>query len=56
MNTEKTQILLCDNGSPIHADMESFFEFSFWLAEELEDLVACRRIKPAQTETPSFDR
>jgi hypothetical protein len=24
----------------IHADIESFFDFSFWLAEELEDLVA----------------
>ncbi|MBC8352346.1 MAG: hypothetical protein H8E66_10180 [Planctomycetes bacterium] len=24
----------------VHIDMESFFEFSFWMAEELEDLVA----------------
>lgn len=24
----------------VHADMEAFFEFSFWMAEELEDLVA----------------
>lgn len=24
----------------VHVDMEAFFEFSFWMAEELEDLVA----------------
>lgn len=26
--------------SPLTVDMESFFEFSFWIAEELSDLVA----------------
>ncbi len=26
--------------SPLAVDMESFFEFSFWIAEELSDLVA----------------
>ncbi len=25
--------------APIHVSMESFFEFSFWLAEELQELV-----------------
>jgi hypothetical protein len=24
----------------VHIDLEAFFEFSFWLAEELEDLVS----------------
>ena len=26
--------------SPMIVDMEAFFEFSFWIAEELADLVA----------------
>ena len=25
----------------IKVDMEAFFDFSFWMAEELEDLVKC---------------
>jgi hypothetical protein len=24
----------------VHIDLEAFFEFSFWLAEELEDLIS----------------
>ena len=40
-NTERVQLLLADDGpGQIRADMEAFFEFSFWMAEELEDLVA----------------
>lgn len=39
--TEKVQLLLADDGpGKIHADLEAFFEFSFYMAEELEDLVA----------------
>jgi hypothetical protein len=37
-----TQLLLVDDpglGS-MHVELEAFFDFSFWLAEELEDLVA----------------
>ena len=36
------KLILCDPNSPgrIHVDTEAFFELSFWLAEELEDLVA----------------
>lgn len=34
-------VLTDDDGlGSISVDMEAFFEFSFWLAEELEDLVA----------------
>ena len=38
-----TRLLLIDDPGlgQIHADIEAFFDFSFWLAEELEDLVAC---------------
>ena len=28
------------DSSPLLVDMEAFFEFSFWIAEELGDLVA----------------
>lgn len=36
------QLTLTDRAenSRIIVDMEAFFDFSFWLAEELEDLVA----------------
>ena len=27
----------------IQVDMESFFEFSFWIAEELQDMIALRK-------------
>lgn len=37
-----TKLVLVDHPGLgcIHVEMESFFEFSFWMAEELEDLVA----------------
>ena len=37
-----TRITLTDDASlgRLQVDLEAFFEFSFWLAEELEDLVA----------------
>ena len=33
------------NQTPLFVDMEKFFEFSFWLAEELSDLVASYELK-----------
>lgn len=45
MANERTQpsyqLLLGARGGlgPVHVSVEAFFEFSFWLAEELEDLV-----------------
>ena len=32
----------------VNVDMEAFFEFSFWMAEELEELVATHRIQSRQ--------
>jgi len=38
-----------DSLGRIHVDTEAFFELSFWLAEELEDLVArWRHIGPGK--------
>ncbi len=40
-NLPQVQLLLADDGpGRIHADMGASFGFSFWIAEELEDLVA----------------
>lgn len=40
-NIERIQLVLNDDGpGTIHADLEAFFEFSFYMAEELEDLKA----------------
>ena len=41
-STTQGQIILRDSPAlgQITVDMESFFTFSFWLAEELEDMVA----------------
>jgi hypothetical protein len=38
----EVKLVLCDHEGMgrISVDLESFFEFSFWLAEELQDLVA----------------
>lgn len=33
----------------IHVDMEGFFDFSFWMAEELQDLVVLTRHAGRQT-------
>jgi hypothetical protein len=39
-STETQLNLAADENSPAWlVDMEAFFDFSFWLAEELEDLV-----------------
>lgn len=39
---QNTKLILSGPNSlgSIHVDTEAFFELSFWLAEELEDLVA----------------
>ena len=49
----EVKLVLCDNegvGS-ITVDMEAFFEFSFWMAEELQDFVAERQhmVRPRET-------
>jgi len=37
-----TKLVLVDHAGlgRVRVDMEAFFEFSFWMAEELEDLIA----------------
>ena len=45
----RSGLILCDNEGVgrITVGLEAFFEFSFWLAEELQDLVAQHRaIRP----------
>ncbi len=39
------QLVLTDERGlgKIHVDMDAFFDFSFWMAEELQDLVALRK-------------
>lgn len=38
---KKAQVVLTDDGpGQVRVDLEAFFEFSFYMAEELEDLVA----------------
>jgi len=51
-----TQLVLVNHASlgRIHIDMEAFFDFSFWLAEELEDLVA--NWKHTAVRKTAFDR
>ena len=41
-NRPTQQLVLVDHNGlgRIHVDVEAFFGFSFWLAEELEDLTA----------------
>lgn len=43
------QLILVDQQGlgRIHVGMEAFFDYSFWLAEELEDLVALWQHKAA---------
>jgi len=60
-SSDSYPIRLClgtrDGLGRIHVETESFFEFSFWLAEELEDLVASQQIQktqPASTSRRSF--
>ncbi len=41
-STPEVKLVLCDHEAMgrITVELEPFFEFSFWLAEELQDLVA----------------
>ncbi len=41
-SSPQVRLTLCDNQGVgrITVSLEAFFEFSFWLAEELQDLVA----------------
>ena len=41
-SSPQVRLILCDNEGlgRITVGLEAFFEFSFWLAEELQDLVA----------------
>jgi hypothetical protein len=41
-SSPEVRLVLCDNEGVgrISVGLEAFFEFSFWLAEELQDLVA----------------
>ncbi len=56
-----TKLVLVDNPGlgRVRVDMEAFFELSFWLAEELEDLVAKWQPVAAPNATrsplPTFD-
>ncbi|MCA9173463.1 MAG: hypothetical protein KDB14_03170 [Planctomycetales bacterium] len=47
---EETRLVLADGEGlgTISVNMQSFFEFSFWMAEELEELVATHRIQSRQ--------
>ena len=46
-NSQSPQINLARNPfePPLFVDMEAFFEFSFWITEELLDLEATHRLK-----------
>ncbi len=41
-NSAGTKLVLVDHAGlgRVRVDMEAFFDFSFWMAEELEDLIA----------------
>jgi len=49
----EVKLVLCDNEGigRVSVGLEAFFEFSFWLAEELQDLVAQQQTfaRPAST-------
>ena len=47
--TKSRQLVLTTDDSAtgqIRVSMESFFDFSFWMAEQLEELVRSHRAKP----------
>ena len=41
-SSSQVKFVLCESEGigRIHVELEPFFEFSFWMAEELQDLVA----------------
>ena len=55
----KAQLVLEDDGplGRIAVDMEAFFDFSFWIAEELEDMKAmwAHRAAP-NSKRPVFEK
>ena len=58
-NKSSTKLVLVNHSGlgRVHVDMEAFFEFSFWLAEELEDLVASwSHVRPPAAGTNRNDR
>ncbi len=52
-NSQPSQINLARRRyeSPLFVDMEAFFEFSFWMAEELLDLEATYKRKNAKRQS-----
>ena len=53
-NAGSTQLVLTEDEGlgRITVDMQAFFEFSFWIAEELEDLIQRERLR-APAKPPS---
>ncbi len=53
-STSQIKLVLCDSEGMgrVRVGLDAFFEFSFWMAEELQDLVAqhehWRRPRPPQ--------
>ena len=56
--TNSMQLVLTNDSATgrVTVDMEAFFDFSFWMAEELEDLVQCWRHKAAPRSAGLRDR
>ncbi len=56
-STPQVKLVLCDHEGMgrITVELEPFFEFSFWMAEELQDLLAANkkyaRPQPARART-----
>jgi len=46
----QVKLVLCDHEGlgQVRVDMEAFFDFSFWMAEELQDLIAEQRHNPSE--------
>lgn len=54
--TQPPQLNLAQNryDRPFFVDMEAFFEFSFWISEELLDLET--RFQPKRSRMPAVDQ
>ena len=55
-SSQQVKLVLCDNHGVgrITCELEPFFEFSFWMAEELQDLVSQHK-HPARGGMPRCD-
>lgn len=44
-STPEVKLVLCDHQGlgRVSVELEAFFEFSFWMAEELQDLIAANK-------------